>query len=244
MLRRLLREPPFRLVGKFAVRHLRATLASQVFWESADRPQYAAGLLLAAHEARRSGVSRISAIEFGVAQGDGLLALEKLARLAAAETGVEIRVFGFDLASGLPEPEDYRDHPERWHGGQYPMNRAELRARLRPGTELVLGDVAETVPAFLGRGETLGFAAFDLDLYRSTHDALGVLDGPALRHAPLYFDEVLLPESHRWAGELLAIREFNERSAGVKIDRLRGLETAFPESPWLRAMYCAHRIGD
>lgn len=243
MLDRLLREPPFRLAGKLLARRRSASLVEKVFWESCDRPHYAAGVLMAASEASKLRIKRIAVAEFGVSSGDGLLAMERIAARAAREFGVEICVFGFDLGSGLPKPRDFRDHPERWRKGQYRMDVSALRKRLRPETQLVLGDVAKTVPEFLLQRERLGFAAFDLDFYHSTRAALAVLYGQTLPHTPLYFDEILLPESHRWAGELLAIDEFNAESDAVKIDRWHGQTTAFPESPWREAMRTAHRIG-
>ena len=65
-----------------------------------------------------------------------------------------------------------------------------------------------------------------------------------LDHVPLYFDDTEHSISHRFAGELLAIDEFNRASEGVKIDRWRGLLDArpFPEATFLRKMYMAHDL--
>jgi hypothetical protein len=44
-----------------------------------------------------------------------------------------------------------------------------LLAKLRPDTQLILGDVAATVSEFVKRQSApAGFVAFDLDLYSST----------------------------------------------------------------------------
>ena len=40
--------------------------------------------------------------EFGVASGAVLLNLAELAEPVGAETGIEIRIFGFDTGAGLP----------------------------------------------------------------------------------------------------------------------------------------------
>ena len=45
-----------------------------------SRPHYAYGVFAAAKLARRLGYSGMSAVEFGVAGGNGLLALEEIAK--------------------------------------------------------------------------------------------------------------------------------------------------------------------
>ena len=45
-----------------------------------SRPHYAYGVFAAAKLARRLGYSGVSAVEFGVAGGNGLLALEEIAK--------------------------------------------------------------------------------------------------------------------------------------------------------------------
>ena len=249
-LQRFLREPPFRLLAKFSARILPCSLATAVRWEALSRPQYAAGVLFAAQEARRLGVPSISLIEFGVASGAGLLVLQEYADRAAREFDLKIEVFGFDLGKGLPKTDDYRDHPDAWRVGDYPMGDvAGLRARLKPFTHLVLGDVADTVPEFVRlQTSPVGFVSIDLDLYSSTRNALRLFTLPGHRtlpHTPLYFDDTLMSFNHRFAGELLAIDDFNAESPTVKIDTWRSLPagTAFPESPWLRAMYIAHDLS-
>lgn len=195
------------------------------------------------------GIAEISVIEFGVASGAGLLTLQQHAETAGREFGVAISVFGFDLGVGLPEVRDFRDHPDAWRAGDYPMDVAKLLPKLRPTSSLVFGDVAETVPDFVDRQTCpVGFVSMDLDLYSSTRNALHLFMSPKrkmLPHTPVYFDDILLPHSHNFAGELLAIREFNSESHGVKIDRWRGLKrrSAFPESPWMEAMYMAHDLA-
>lgn len=53
-------------------------------------------------------MSKISAIEFGVDGGNGLLAMENIAQEVEKEVPVEFEIYGFDTGSGLPEPIDYR----------------------------------------------------------------------------------------------------------------------------------------
>jgi hypothetical protein len=48
-------------------------------------------------------VSEISVFEFGVAGGNGLVALQNYAEIIEQQTGVKMRVFGFDTGHGLTE---------------------------------------------------------------------------------------------------------------------------------------------
>ena len=93
----------------------------------------------------------------------------------------------------------------------------------------------------------VGFVAFDLDLYSSTACALRILSMPnrrSLDHVPVYFDDVEHSVSHRRAGELLAIDEFNQSNIDVTIDRWRGIKNdrPFPEASFLQKMYMAHDL--
>ncbi len=182
-LKRLAMESPFRLFVRAVLKGLPVSATTRALWDISDRPAYLVGVHYAARRALREGVSAISVIEFGVAGGDGLLALEREAAAVEAELGVAIRVHGFDNGpTGLPEfIGDYRDHPDKWKPGDFPMDVDRLRSRLGPRTTLVLGDVAETVPGFFDdpRVPPIGFVAFDLDLYSSTAQRCGFSQCPA-----------------------------------------------------------------
>lgn len=246
---RLCREPPIRVFAREVLRRMNVSLDTKVQWGLGRRPQYLFGTHRAALQAKAEGVSEIVVAEFGVAGGNGLIALQDHAWEVEAATGVGIRVYGFDTGRGLPEfCGDHRDHPDNWVPADYQMDEAALRARLDDRTELILGDIRDTVPEFLERQPApLGFASIDVDLYSSASAALRLLSHPQrklLRRTVLYFDDVELDVSHQYAGELLAIREFNERCPEVKIDVMRGIraERAFPEAPWLANMYVAHDL--
>jgi hypothetical protein len=244
-------EPPFRLFVRACLKGLPVPASMRARWDISDRPAYLVGVHYAARRAVREGVAAISVIEFGVAGGDGLLVLECEAAAVEKELGVDIRVFGFDNGpAGLPDfIGDHRDHPDKWKPGDFPMDVPLLQSRLGRRTSLVLGNVEETVPRFFDDPDIppVGFIAFDLDLYSSTAHALRILSLPGKRtldHVPLYFDDTEHSISHRFAGELLAIDEFNRGNDHVKIDRWRGLrgDRPFPEAAYLRKMYMAHDL--
>ncbi|MGA2232132.1 MAG: hypothetical protein ABSH22_14645 [Tepidisphaeraceae bacterium] len=85
------------------------------------RSHYALSLMHGVMQAICCGYPRITAIELGVANGDGLIALRLAAEFLQLYSGIEIDVFGFDTATGLPPPADYRDHPELWTSGEFAM---------------------------------------------------------------------------------------------------------------------------
>lgn len=201
----------------------------------------------AAHLARALGRQRMSVIEFGVAGGNGLLALERAAELVEPRFGVGIDVYGFDAKSGLPRPQDHRDLPNLYQEGYFPLDEAKLRARLSRA-ELFLGLVKDTVPSFLaGDPAPAGFISFDLDLYSSTVDAFAVLAAsPALLlpRVHCYFDDICGYTFGDHNGECLAISEFNAARADRKLSPIYGLRHFITpdqfHAMWPEQMYLAH----
>ncbi|HEX6540019.1 MAG TPA: hypothetical protein VF155_12655 [Candidatus Dormibacteraeota bacterium] len=64
------------------------------------RPQHAFGILRAADEAKRLGLSTVTLVEFGVASGAGLMNMAYIAERVTLETGVAFKLFGFDTGAG------------------------------------------------------------------------------------------------------------------------------------------------
>ena len=223
-------------------------LALRVQFGISSRPHYAYGVYAAADLAARLGLPAISAIEFGVAGGQGLLALEKIAAEVTRALGVKVAVYGFDTGEGMPPPVDYRDLPHVWGHGFYRMDQAALKTALRDST-LILGDVATTVPAFLETRDLppLGFVAFDLDYYSSTKTALQLFEGGPESRLPrsyCYFDDIVWPETachNEYTGELCAIREFNCDHTHLKICPIHMFRYMRPhQAAWNEQMYVLH----
>ena len=118
---KLLKEPPPRLLVKALCGVFPVSASTRALWDVSPRPNYLSGVLLAAQQARQQGTPEISVIEFGVAGGNGLLTLQDEAAAVEGETGIRIRVFGFDNGhGGLPAfVGDHRDHPDAWRPGDY-----------------------------------------------------------------------------------------------------------------------------
>lgn len=201
----------------------------------------------AAHLAKTLGQTRMSVIEFGVAGGNGLLALERAAELVEPRFHIGIEVYGFDAKSGLPRPQDHRDLPNLYQEGYFPLDEAKLRARLTRA-ELFLGLVKETVPSFLATNPApTGFISFDLDLYSSTVDAFQILAAShrlLLPRVHCYFDDILGYTFGDHNGERLAIAEFNTASADRRLSPIYGLRHFVPpdqfHSMWTEQIYLAH----
>src|SRR5579863_9566095 len=123
---------------------------TKVYFDLVIRQHNAFCLLQAAKFARRCGYKAYTAVEFGVANGAGLLNMAEIAGKVTKATGVKIELVGFDLGGGMPPPFDFRDHPDCYMQGDFPMQDYDrLRERLPATSKLIIGNVAETVPAFL-----------------------------------------------------------------------------------------------
>lgn len=188
------------------------------------RPHYAYTAIRASELAVRLGHKQVTWIEFGVATGNGLLALEAVKAEVEKTLPIRVQIVGFDMGSGLPAPVDYRDLPYHWRGGFYEMDVPRLKARLK-NSSLVLGPVADTVSQLVDNppfDAPIGMISFDLDYYSSTLDALAVLDLPEAALLPrvmCYMDDVMgVSECYSdFTGERLAIRELNDRSDSKKM---------------------------
>lgn len=250
MLSRLIEEPPFRLLAYFIVKRFARSVETINHWGAVDRPNYLIGILAAARLAKADGIGEISVIEFGVAGGDGLSKLQEYSELVERQTGVRIFAFGFDTGEGLPALcSDYRDHPDQWQVNDYKMDVPKLRARLTSRTRLLLGNISDTLSNFSSGGyPPIGFIACDVDLYSSARDSLRILSRPdrkMLRRVFIYFDDIDFVFNHKFAGEWLAIDEFNAENELVKIDTWRGIkkDRVFRDEPWLEKMFIAHDLG-
>lgn len=216
---------------------------TRVDFDLVRRRHYAYGVLRAAEEAKALGLRSITVAEMGVATGVGLVNMCNIAEKTTRATGVRIQVRGFDGGTGLPPPADWRDHPELFQAGDYPMDRGRLEALLPSGAKLVLGPVADTVPHFAKRELTaehpIGFVAIDVDYYSSALDCLRLLSASdPQKYLPLtiiYLDDISDEFHNRWSGELLAVEEFNRGNSWRKIESDRFLRSrrVFKNAAWI-----------
>lgn len=221
----------------------------QVDMLAVERPHYAWCMLNAARLAKLLGHKRISAIEFGVAGGNGLAYMCDFARDVKRVTGVEIDCYGFDTGEGMPEPEGAYDLPYWFAAQQYRMDEHALKARV-PEAKLVIGDIRETIADFLDRHDPapIGVMFNDTDYHSSTRESFRVF-----RHADsrpehflprifMYFDDVLGSELEMYGahnGQLRAIAELNAEQEKVRIHRNQNLIHQ-DYLPYRHQIYYAH----
>ena len=231
-------------VGYYRINYLvRELLAQEEGW----RPHFLWGVVNAAWLGKQLGLAKITAIEFGVAGGDGLVDLEGVASVVTERLQIGIDVYGFDSGAGLPPPQDYRDLPNLYQSGGFPMDQDALRRRLQHA-HLILGPVVETVAPFIASAPApVGFISFDLDYYSSTMEAFRLFDGNSSALMPrvhCYFDDIMGFTFSEFTGERLAIAEFNGSHATRKISPIYGLRYYLPpphdRSQWVESMYLAH----
>ena len=228
--------------------HLFGSFRTKVAFDLIVRQQHAFCLLEAADIAVKLGIPRLTAVEFGVANGTGLMNICSIAERVTRTTGVEFDVVGFDTGAGMPPPIDYRDHPDLYGEGDYPLqDRGQLLGRLPDNAKILFGDVSATLPEFLLSGPApIGFVSIDLDYYSSTKDALHLLtaEDPSL-YLPttlMYIDDLQFREHNAYCGELLAINEFNEEPHLRRITPYNFLRKnrIFTRARWVDQIFIAH----
>jgi hypothetical protein len=212
------------------------------------RGHYAYCMILAAEAALRMSLTKVSAVEFGVWYGSGLKNMCEIADFIHQTLGVEFCIYGFDTGAGLPTVADWRDHPELWGSGTLAMpNFAELASQLPDNCRLIIGDCKDALAPFLrefGSAEApIGFISLDVDLYHSSVSALKIFDAEATHLAPVVpvwvDDSYLSVLQTTFAGEGLAIREFNDQHELRKIEQKIVRTDDFPRL-WHHCIYFAH----
>ena len=254
LMRMLLKPEPYRVLiaRKLFERFPIEDVDLEVKLAIGHRPEYLYGVYHAADLACRLGHTRMSVFEFGVAGGNGLIALERIVRKVEKRFPIAIEIYGFDTGQGLPPPEGIRDLPYIWQERQFAMDRKQLEDRLERAT-LVMGNVAQTCGTFFADRQVapVGFVAFDLDYYSSTRDALRLFsEAPRTALLPrvfCYFDDLISSDQGHvgeHAGVPLAITEYNQSRDDRKLVKLGHLAHAFPSArPW-HAKYFVHHDFD
>lgn len=202
----------------------RFDLESRLLIGAVDRPHYVHCVLRGAQLAKRLGHKKVSVLELGVAGGNGLVCLEAIAKEVEELLDIEIDIYGFDTAEGLPDPKDYRDLKYQWKTGFFSMDLDALRARLSR-SKLVIGDIKETAKTFYGDFDPAPVCAIlhDMDFYSSTMDAFELFACDKKYLLPrfyCYFDDTIGSESEMYTdfvGQRAAINDFNDENEFKKI---------------------------
>lgn len=213
-------------------------------------PSYLYGLLSAARTAVAIGSDSFSAMEFGVAGGNGLRALEQHAETIEALFPLRVSVFGFDSGAGLLNASDPRDCAFALRPGEFAMDERKLRRRLSRA-ELILGPVEQTVGPFMenaakGHIPPIGFISHDLDVFTGTLATLNALPLDPQRllpRVPMYFDDLTGYPYTTEVAEWAAIKAFND-GGSRKIGHIANLDQALGGAArfatWPRHFFMLH----
>lgn len=182
------------------------------------RPYYFLGIKRAYDDADRLGLTRFSILEFGVAEGNGILMLQSSIKNYATKPSnqnKQVKILGFDTFEGLPDIDSSKDGQSTWKTGDFPSDLNLLRQFIDPElVELHKGLFANTIPQAI---QTLIdypplFIIVDCDLYTSTVD---IFNGLFPKYVPelsyWFFDDTNLNYYAEDVGETLAIEEFNSQ---------------------------------
>jgi hypothetical protein len=212
-----------------------------------DRPSYGFCIFQAAKLAAFLNYPKISVIEFGCGGGNGLLNAEFHIEEIMKILAVDIELYGFDMGSGLPSPQDYRDIPHYFRPGLYKMDHESLERKLKRA-KLVIGNVKDTCGTFFNQYDPapIGCVFHDLDFYSSTSDALTLFDAGASHFLPrvfMYFDDIIGDDvwlCNEFSGERLAIDEFNRGHGKMKIAKNHSVQFQYPNARWSHQIYICH----
>jgi hypothetical protein len=199
------------------------------------RPHYAYLVLKTFQEARRLGYNKFSILEFGCAGGSGLVDLEYMVHRINRFFNYDVQIFGFDAGEGLPPSKDYRDVLYLWQQGDFKMNKEKISKKNLKITKIIIGDVKDTIKDFTSKYNPyrVGLVIQDMDYYSSTKVSLdwflNLEDSLIFPRTRFYFDDTLFTSEN--IGELLAIKEFNNENANLKLDKVE-LEAEFLSRKW------------
>ena len=232
-------------------------IVSKIEYDLVPRQPYAFGLneafKFANNEKNKLGINKIIICEFGVASGAGLINLCKISEKLSKHYAMPYEVIGFDSGEGMPNAIDYRDHPEKYHFGDFvPHNKEMLIQSLPENSKIYYGDIAEKLIQFtesLKDDEYLGFVSIDVDYYSSTIKCLELFKSEKIKvlpKLPIYFDDVNNLDHNEYCGELLAIKEFNEVNSLVRISKMNQIRNwrIFKNALYIDQMYWVFNFND
>lgn len=183
------------------------------------RPQYAFCLFMSANLAAQLGYKKISAIEFGCWEGEGLLDLEHYSSEIEKIFQIDIEIYGFDGGEGLPEPQNFKDRLYQFSTGDMKLSKNSCIDKLKK-SKLITGNFKDTVPKFIEENKHAPIATIlnDADYFFSTKQSLEILKNDnILPKVFLYFDDLNFSSSR--TGELGAINDYNQSNES-KIEQI------------------------
>ena len=224
----------------------------KIFFDFYIRQHHAYCILKCAEQAKRLNINKITLIEFGVANGAGLMNMSKISKKVTKVTGVEFQIYGFDTGAGMPLPKNYKDHPELYKVGDYPMDLINLKSKLDNNVELIIGDLNQTIKNFSENilKFPVGFISLDVDYYFSSVEALNIVGSIRpnllLPCTFLYVDDIEEDTHNSICGELGAIDFFNKNNTKLYfIEKNRNIRwnRVFKNAKWIDKIFYIHNLS-
>jgi len=217
------------------------------FNATGSRNHYAYCIFHSAKLAHSLNLPKMSVIEFGCAQGQGLIAIEEITKKVKKIFNINIEIYGFDTGEGLPQAADYRDLEYHWKKGFYKMDKKVLEKKISI-SKIILGDVKITIPNFINKYKPapIGCIFHDLDYYSSTKNSFHIFNEDELNFLARvynYFDDIIGTEIelyNDWTGERLAIEEFNKENNDKKFSSAYHLITSPIQYTWYHQIQILH----
>ena len=220
----------------------------KINYDLVPRHPYAFGINEAFKIAKEENINKIILIEFGVAAGAGLFNMSYIASKLSKIYCIDYEIIGFDSGEGMPEPIDYKDHPEKYPKGGFPsllLKESDLPKKCK----IIFGSIQDTLKKFIRdlekKESKIGFVSVDVDYYTSTKECLNIflIDKDSyLSKVVTYFDDIYMVDHNIYCGELLAIEEFNDKDSMRKICKMNQLRNTriFKNSIYLDQMFFCH----
>jgi hypothetical protein len=202
------------------------SIRSKIAFDLVIRQYHAYALLEAADLAKSQGKKAVTVIEFGVANGAGIFNIQEISKKITKASGIKFDIFGFDTGAGMPPPASYKDHPDLYMEGEFPMDFNKLQGSLDDNTQLVIGKIDETLPVFMEENyedSPIAFISIDVDYYSSTVEALKILEMSPEQYLPrveVYLDDLQDKSHNSWCGESAAVIEFSNYQ---ELEKLKGI---------------------
>jgi hypothetical protein len=182
------------------------------------RPHYETIVYESCLEAKKLGINEVSILELGVASGSGIISLEKYCNSISRRLNIKIKIFGFDIGTGLPKTDTpHKDLGFYWKEGQFKSEEFKTEK-----SKIYYGDLKYTLDQFIKENPyPISAIFFDLDLYSSTKsflDQIKKIKKILLPRILCYFDDIYNVNNYisDINGELLAIKEFNQFNSEFK----------------------------
>jgi hypothetical protein len=238
-----------RIVRKLLTKYPLGSFEARIKANGFARPAYAWGLFYAAQEGKALGHNAITAMEIGVAGGNGLITLCNYRDEIEKVVGIRINLIGLDAGSGLPHTTDPRDLLYCWPTGSFEMDIPKLHARLDGRAQVIIGNVNTTARELVIPPDApLAAIFYDLDFYTSTRDALPLLEQPnVLPRVWCYFDDVSGSPHNAYTdaiGVRAAIQEFNACHQPMESHISKAYTFLYEEQEaWQEQVYLYHRMN-